>query len=338
MRVLIVKTSSMGDVIHSFPAVEDALQNCPGLSFDWCVEEAFAGIVAMHPAIKSIHKVAIRRWRRTLFNGQTWREMAVLRRTLRTAHYDLVIDAQGLLKSAVVARQAGTATAGFDRSSAREPSATLFYNRRYAVPRDLHAIERTRRLFGLALGYEPDLSRLGSGIVPPQGKLPLPEGRLAFLLHGTSREDKKWPVEDWTETARQMVSRHLTPVVTWSNEAEKRVAEAIASAAPGTVLIPRSPLVEIAAILGRSALVIGADTGLTHLASAFGLPTVAIFLATEPGLTGPRGPYSSTLLASDGGKVTPAKVMAEAEMLMQRQTLDQTAGAAPHCPTGHFSP
>ena len=326
MKVLIVKTSSMGDVIHTFPAVEDALRNRPDISFDWCVEEAFAGIVALHPAIRTIHKVAIRRWRKQLFSGGAWREMAALRKALRAERYDLVIDAQGLLKSALVAIQAGAPVAGFDSASAREPSATLFYQRKYAVPRDLHAIERTRRLFGLVLGYQPDLSALQSGIVPPAGGLAGIDGQTAFLLHGTSREDKKWPVEDWIETARLLVARQFTPVVTWSNEAERTVAEAIVGAVPQTVLVPKSPLSEIAGILGRSALVIGADTGLTHLASAFGLPTVAIFLATEPGLTGPRGPLASTLLAPAGGKVVPAEVMAEAERLMQRQALDQAAG------------
>ncbi|PBB82615.1 lipopolysaccharide heptosyltransferase I [Mesorhizobium sp. WSM3879] len=316
MRVLIVKTSSMGDVIHTFPAVEDALRNRPDISFDWCVEEAFAAVVALHPAIGTIHKVALRRWRKKPFDGGTWREMAGLRRALRSRRYDLVIDAQGLLKSAVVAKQSGAPIAGFDRSSAREPSATLLYERKYAVPRELHAIERTRRLFGLALGYQADLSTLSSGIVPPAGGLSGVEGKTAFLLHGTSREDKKWPVEDWVDTARRLVSQQFTPIVTWSNEAEKRVAEAIAGAVPETVLVPKSLLADVAAILGRSTLVIGADTGLTHLASAFGLPTVAIFLATEPGLTGPRGPYSSTLLAPAGGKVTPAEVMAEAERLL----------------------
>ena len=316
MKVLIVKTSSMGDVIHTFPAAEDAVRNRPDSSFDWCVEEPFAGIVALHPAIKTIHKVAVRRWRKKLFNGGTWREMAALRKALRASRYDLVIDAQGLLKSALVAIQPGAPIAGFDRASAREPSATLFYQRKYAVPRDLHAIERTRRLFGLALGYQPDLSTLESGIVPPAGDLPGIEGRAAFLLHGTSREDKKWPVEDWVETARRLADRQFTPVVTWSNEPEKNVAQSIAGAVPKPALVPKSPLTDVAAILGRSTLVIGADTGLTHLASAFGLPTVAIFLATEPGLTGPRGKFASTLLAPAGGKVTPAEVTAEAERLL----------------------
>jgi heptosyltransferase-1 len=316
MKVLIVKTSSMGDVIHTFPAVEDARRNRPDISFDWCVEEAFADIVELHPAIGTIHTVAIRRWRKRLFNSGTWREALSLRRALRAGHYDLVIDAQGLLKSALVAKQAAAPIAGFDRASAREPSATWFYDRRYAVPRDLHAIERTRRLFGLALGYEADLSGLGSGIVPPPRDLSSVSGKTAFLLHGTSREDKKWPVEDWIETARLLVDRGMTPVFTWSNEPEKAVAEAITRAVPQAVLVPKSSLSVIAAIIGRSVLVIGADTGLTHLASAFGLPTVAVFLATEPGLTGPRGPFSSTLLASAGGKVTPAEALTEAERML----------------------
>ena len=316
MKVLIVKTSSMGDVIHTFPAVEDARRNRPDVSFDWCVEEAFAGIVALHPAIGKIHTVAIRRWRKALLDRGTWHEALGLRHTLRTCRYDLVIDAQGLLKSALVAKQAAAPIAGFDRSSAREPSASLFYDRRYAVPRDLHAIERTRRLFGLVLDYAPDFSTLASGIQPPPGGLTGISGKTAFLLHGTSREDKKWPVGDWIETARLLVERKMTPVTTWSNASEKTVAEAIAKAVPQTVVVPKSPLAEIAAIIGRSTLVIGADTGLTHLASAFGLPTVAIFLATEPGLTGPRGLYSSTLLAASGSRIAPDEVMVEAERLV----------------------
>lgn len=319
MKVLIVKTSSMGDVIHTFPAVEDASLARPDVSFDWCVEEAFAGIVALHPAIGRIHTVAIRRWRKALLDGATWREAAALRRTLRECRYDLVIDAQGLLKSALVARQAGAQIAGFDRSSAREPSATLFYDVTYGVPRNLHAIERTRRLFGQALGYQPDLSTLNSGIVPPPVTSTNIGANTAFLLHGTSREDKKWPAGDWIGTARLLVERGMTPVTTWSNEREKAVAEAIARAVPSTVAVPKSPLADIAAILCRSTLVIGADTGLTHLASAFGLPTVAVFLATEPGLTGPRGPYASTLLAPPGGRLTPAEVVAEAERLLARR-------------------
>lgn len=316
MKVLIVKTSSMGDVIHTFPAVQDALNARPELAFDWCVEEAFASIVALHPAIGTIHKVALRRWRKQLASPDTWREGATLRRALRDSHYDLVLDAQGLLKSAFVARLAAAPIAGFDKASAREPSATVFYGQRYGVARDLHAIERTRRLFGLALGYEPDLSMLDSGIVAPAG-MPLAQaGRTAMLLHGTSREDKKWPAQDWIETARLLVANGFSPVTTWSNDKERIVAQAIGEAVPQTLVVPKSPLSEVAGLIGRSTLVIGADTGLTHLAAAFGLPTVAIFLTTEPGLTGPRGSFASTLIAGGNGRVTPQAAFEEATRLL----------------------
>lgn len=317
MKVLIVKTSSMGDVIHTFPALEDARRARPDIAFDWCVEEAFSPIVALHPAVAKIHTVAVRRWRTKLFDAETWRAMRSFRKAARDGGYDLVIDAQGLLKSALVARQAGMPVAGFDRESAREPLAALFYRHRFAIACDLHAIERTRRLFGLALGYEPDLSRLDSGLMPASAA----GGKTAFLLHGTSREDKKWPVVEWVEMARLLAAAGFTPATTWSNEREKAVAAAIEAAVPQTVVVDKSPLAEIAARIGGAALVIGADTGLTHLASAYGLPTVAVFLTTQPGLTGPRGPFSSTLLAESGERLTPAQVVVEAERLLGLQRL-----------------
>ncbi|WP_054310519.1 lipopolysaccharide heptosyltransferase I [Mesorhizobium sp. 1M-11] len=316
MKVLIVKTSSMGDVIHTFPAVQDALRARPNISFDWCVEEPFASIVALHPAIGTIHKVALRRWRKQLASPATWREGSALRNTLRAGHYDLVLDAQGLMKSALVAKLAGAPVAGFDKASAREPAATVFYDQRYGVPRDLHAIERTRRLFALALGYEPDLSTLDSGIAVPSGNSPVPTGQVTTLLHGTSREDKKWPVQEWIETARLLVAQGFTPVTTWSNDKERAVAEAIGQAVPATLVVPKSPLSEVASLIGHSTLVIGADTGLTHLAAAFGLPTVAIFLTTEPGLTGPQGQYASTLVAHGEQPVTPQAAVTEAMTLL----------------------
>lgn len=312
MKVLIVKTSSMGDVIHTFPALEDARHARPDITFDWCIEEAFSPIVALHPAVGKIHTVAIRRWRRKPFDGETWRAIRAFRKAVKESGYDLTIDAQGLLKSALVAAQAGAPISGFDRASTREPLAALFYHRRFDVARNLHAIERTRRLFGLTLGYQPDLSRFDSGLEPVNGG----GDKTAFLLHGTSREDKKWPVAEWIETARLLVAAGFTPVTTWSNDREKTVAGAIAAAVPQTTLVKKSPLAEIATLIGSSALVIGADTGLTHLASAYGLPTVAIFLTTQPGLTGPRGPFSSTLLAESGERVAPAQVLAEAERLL----------------------
>ncbi|MER2533666.1 MAG: lipopolysaccharide heptosyltransferase I [Rhizobiaceae bacterium] len=319
MKVLIVKTSSMGDVIHTFQALEDARRARPDIVFDWCVEEPFAPLVRLHPAVAEIHTIAIRRWRKALFARRTWRDVAALRRTLREARYDLVLDAQGLMKSALVAKMAGAPIAGFDRASVREALAARFYAKSFAVPRDLHAVERTRRLFGQVLGYRPDLGGKEAGITapaPPPGIDLSPP--TAFLLHGTSRADKKWATADWIETARLLSAKGVRPATTFSNADEEAVARAIAAAVPETLVIRKSPLDRIAAILGHCAMVIGADTGLTHLASAFGLPTVAIFLSTEPGLTGPVGPRSSTLLARPGKPVLPVDVVAEVERMAEK--------------------
>ncbi len=320
MKVLVVKTSSMGDVIHTFPAITDALRARPDLSLDWCVEAPFAELAALHPGISTVHRVAIRGWRKRLMSADTWREMASLSRTLRQAKYDLVIDAQGLMKSAVLARRARAPIAGFDRSSVREPLARLAYRHAYDVPRDLHAITRTRILFGKALGYEPDLSRLDNGIVPPAATGPERGASTAFLLHGTSREAKKWPVARWIETAAALVEQGLLPVTTWSNPAEKETAEAIAAAVPATAVLPKSTLKAIAGEIGRASLVIGADTGLMHLASAFALPTVAIFVATKPGLTGPLGPRSIALTPQDDDGIAVGRVLAAASEMMSRKT------------------
>lgn len=318
MRVLIVKTSSMGDVIHTFPAVTDALRHRPDLSFDWCVEAPFAGLAALHPGVGRIHKVSVRTWRKAPLSAATWTAVRQVRRDMRERRYDLVIDAQGLLKSVVLAKLAGAPIVGLDRQSAREGLSALFYRHGYPIRRDLHAISRTRLLFGAAFGYEPDLTTIDNGIAAPAADTPPYGPRTAFLLHGTSWESKKWPVASWIETARALVARGFTPVTTWSSPAERAVAEAIAAAVPETAVITRSPLTTIAAEIARATLVIGADTGLMHLASAFGLPTIAIFLATQPGLTGPLGPRSVALTAEHpGGAIAPQRVVAVAEELLE---------------------
>jgi heptosyltransferase I len=326
MKALIVKTSSMGDVIHTFQAIEDIARHRPDVSLDWCVEEAFADIVALHPAIRTTHRVALRRWRKSLLDASTWHEAAMLRRALKAARYDLVIDAQGLLKSALVSRLAGAPIAGLDRTSAREPAASAFYVYRFHVPRGRHAVERTRRLMAQALDYEPDFSGFATGIRLP----PLPAGferpeRPAFLLHGTSRADKKWPLDHWIATAARLVGTGFTPIATWSNHEEKQVAEGINAAVPSTVIVPKSGLGELAGILGRCELVIGADTGLAHLASAFAVPTVAVFLTTSPGLTGPIGPYAATVAATPGEAASPDAVLREAERLLGERQPKRTS-------------
>lgn len=284
MRLLLVKTSSMGDVIHTFPAVTDALAARPDLEIDWLVEEGFAEIAALHPGVRNVVPVAVRRWRKALHSPATWGEIGAVKRRLRAERYDLVLDAQGLVKSAWLARLAGRPIDGFDRASVREPLASLAYARRHTVATEAHAIERTRRLFGAALGYAPDLGRLVSGL-----ERPTTSGREVFLLHGTTWATKRWPTPMWIELARGLAARGLVPVVTHANDDEAAVAAAIASSVPEVVHLPKTRLALLAERLGAARAAVGVDTGLTHLSAAFGLPTVALFSSTVPGLTGPMG-------------------------------------------------
>ena len=157
MRVLVIKTSSLGDVIHTLPALTDAARAIPGIRFDWVVEEGFAEIPAWHPAVSQVITVAIRRWRKHPLKTLRSGEWSRFKQRLRESHYDLVIDAQGLLKSAWLTRYVKTPVAGLDSNSAREPIAARFYDRPYSVPRGQHALERTRQLFGQALGYSLSL-------------------------------------------------------------------------------------------------------------------------------------------------------------------------------------
>lgn len=154
MRVLVIKTSSLGDVIHALPALTDAARAIPGIRFDWIVEEGFAEIPTWHPAVDKVIPVAIRRWRKNIWQTLKSGEWRRFKQRVQSTKYDLVIDAQGLLKSAWLTRYVRAPVAGFDKHSAREPIAARFYSRRLAVARGQHAVERLRQLFAVALGYD----------------------------------------------------------------------------------------------------------------------------------------------------------------------------------------
>lgn len=154
MRVLIVKTSSMGDVLHTLPALTDAAQAIPGIRFDWVVEEGFAQIPSWHKSVERVIPVAIRRWRKAWFSAPIKAERQAFREAVQAVKYDAIIDAQGLVKSAaLVTRLAHGVKHGMDWQSAREPLASLFYNRRHHIAKQQHAVERTRELFAKSLGY-----------------------------------------------------------------------------------------------------------------------------------------------------------------------------------------
>lgn len=292
-----IKTSSLGDVLHNLPVVSDICKHLPGARIDWVVEESFASLPALHPAVKEIIPVAIRRWRKSLWRSRG--EVQTACSKLRASHYDIALDTQGLAKSALITRCIPATRCGFDRNSAREPMACLFYDRTYFVAKNQHAVERNRQLAGQALGYTPQ-GEPDYGIQAPILDIPwLPSEPYAVLLHATSRDEKLWAEENWIALGKQLNQTGMHLILPWGNAVERARSERLCQAIPGAICPSGIGLKEAAAVLGRASAVIGVDTGLTHLAAAFGIPTVGIYTATDPGLTGLHAGKSAINL---GGK------------------------------------
>ena len=296
-RVLIVKTSSMGDVVHALPAVSDMHNAIPGLQVDWLVEAPFAAIPRLHAGVGRVLPLAWRKWRKRLLAADTRVAMAALRTQLRREPYDLVLDLQGLLKSVLWGLQARGPLAGYDRASIREPLAALFYSRRAAVPRQLQAVARNRQLAAAHLGYALPATPPDFGIAPPAGSWAAPSPSAA-LIPCASRPEKLWPEDRWIAAGQRLQAAGLTPVIVWGNADERSRAERIAAACGG-VLPPFLSVADMAAVLGAARQIVGLDTGFSHLAAAFGVPTIGIYCDHEPGLAGLSGPGP---VASFGGK------------------------------------
>jgi heptosyltransferase-1 len=294
-RILFVKTSSLGDVVHNGPAVSDAARALPGAAIDWVVEAPFAPVAAMHAAVRRVIPVAVRRWRTALWRPAAWAEMRAFRAAIGAERYDAVIDTQSLLKSALIASLAHGRRHGLDRASAREPLAARFYDATYAVPRELHAVERNRRLAAAALGY-PLPSVLDYGFHSKNHSSS--EGaRKSVFLTMTSRADKLWPESSWIELGRSIGAPLVLP---WGSDAERARAERIASAVPGAEVPPRKSLDELAVLFAQAKGVVGVDTGLTHLAAALGAPTVGLYCGSDPALTGIYGAPRAKNLGAPG--------------------------------------
>ena len=288
MRVLIIKTSSLGDVIHTLPALTDAAHALPGIRFDWVVEEGFAEIPSWHPAVDQVIPVAIRRWRKNL--GQTLKsgEWKAFKQRLRARKYDLVIDAQGLVKSAWLTRYVKAPVAGLDRYSAREGWASRFYDRRLSVATGQHAVERVRQLFAMALAYDLPEGIGNYGLDLERLQLP-PAAPYVVFLHGTTWATKHWPEAYWRELAERMGRRTLEVRLPWGNPAEKARAERIAQGLNNCQVLPKLNLAGVARVLAAAKACVAVDTGLGHLAAALDVPTISLFGPTNPGLTGAYG-------------------------------------------------
>ncbi|APV49093.1 lipopolysaccharide heptosyltransferase I [Betaproteobacteria bacterium GR16-43] len=308
-RVLFVKLSSLGDVIHHMPAVTDLCARRPDARIHWAVEEAYADLVRLHPAVEQAIAVPLRRVRGRLGTREAWRELGAARRALRRHPYDYVVDTQGLLKSALVSTMANGAKFGFDRASAREGLAARFYDQGLRVARAQHAVERNRQLVAEVFGYNVD-TLPDYGIAAPPSPPAWAPPRYYVALHASSRADKLWPDDRWVELARRLSERGLVAVYPGGSALERNAAARLASLSPGGLLAPPMSLVEAAALLSAADGVVGVDTGLTHLAVALDVPTLGLYVATDPALTGLHGGPGAVNLGGPGRVPTVDEVEA----------------------------
>jgi heptosyltransferase-1 len=309
-RILFVKLSSLGDVVHNFPAITDLAEHCPGAHVAWAVEEAYVDLVRLHPAVSEAIPVTLRSLRRNLLRPSEWSRLAKARRAVRSGGWHYVVDTQGLLKSSTIARWAGRPVFGLDRKSAREPMAARFYDVGIPVRKNLHAVERNRRMVGEVFGYAPS-SPARYGLAPPQGLLPwAPAERYAVLLHAASRPAKRWPDERWIALGRLLDEHGYATVFPGGTDEELGRAARLAGEVPNAIAAPRMSLHDAAILLGHAAGVVGVDTGLTHLAVALGVPTFGIYCATDPLLTGLHG--DNAVNVGGRGKVPTVDEVAQA--------------------------
>ena len=298
-RVLLIKLTSLGDLIHALPALSDAKSARPELEFDWVIDENFREIALWHPAVKGIITSNHRQWREALTHPATLSSISRLIAGIRAVEYDLVIDAQGNFKTALLSMLAKGPRAGFDSQSVREWIAHLAYQRRFAASKSAHAIERLRLLFAAALDYPtpasaPDFQIQKERFVKP--KVDLPKEYLVFV-HNASWKTKLWPEAHWQELLKRSIQAGFKVLLPWGNSQEEARARRLAVHSDIQVL-PKLTLSEMGYVLDRARACVCMDTGLSHLTAALNVPSITLYGSTDSGLIGASGP-SQVHLKSD---------------------------------------
>ncbi len=300
MRVLIVKLTSMGDLIHALPAITDAKRAIPDIEFDWVLDEAFADVALMHPGVSRIIKSAHRRWSKnkwqSLKSGDLWRFW----RELRTKRYDIVLDAQNNIKSAIVTLLSRGLRCGTDKQSVREAGAHLVYQKTVALPdfKNAHAVDRQRSLFAAALGYERPTTPADFGIdlqALPALNFTLPKPYLIFM-HSTTWNSKHWPESYWVELIKLATAAGYHIVLPWGGKSEHERAQRL-GVAPNTTVLPRLRIIEQAQVIRGATAVITVDTGLAHLTAALNIPAIHLYGPTDMNLLGIKTPFQKFLVA-----------------------------------------
>ncbi len=306
-RILLIKMSSLGDVIHNLPVASDIRRHRPGATIDWVVEEQYAPLVAMHPAVDRVIPIALRRWRRSPLSGATWREFGAFRRALRSREYDVIVDTQGLLKSALVAKLARGPIHGFGRGTAREPLASRLYDATVEFPPEAHKIFRYRSVAAQAIGYAV-APEIDYGIAPRVPPPRIASGRYCLAFHGTARAAKLWQEANWTELVRRLERAGYACILPWGSGEERARSDRIAAANSAAIVPPRLALDEMSALIAGAEFVVGVDTGLMHLAAALSRPVVGIFCDSNPVDARPVGPGPTAYRGHIGAPPTVAEV------------------------------
>jgi heptosyltransferase-1 len=299
----LVRVSSLGDVVHNMPMVSDIQRHFPDAQFDWVVEEAYTGLVRLHPAVHRIIPIALRRWRKSLFRHGTREEMQAFRQSLRQDEYDVIFDTQGLFKTGAVMRMARLTTNGqrvglanATQGSGYEAISRIFHTRSIPVGLHTHAVQRARLVAAAALGYQveglPDFG-LQESMVASQPAW-LPAMPYAVFFHGTAGPAKRWNEKDWIALGKHLGARGMQVALPWGDARELEAAQRIANGIPGALVLPALPLMDAVLLAQRAALVVGVDSGLTHIAAAFERPTVEIYCASPRWKT--EGNWSSRIV------------------------------------------
>lgn len=307
----------MGDVLHTLPALTDMQNAIPNLSVDWVVEENFAEIPTWHPIVNKIIPVAIRRWRKNLCKRSTWIEWKHFLQELKSEQYDAVIDAQGLIKSAVlVTRQAKGKKFGYDKNSAREGLSSLFYDKKFDIPYQQHAVERIRKLCAKSLGYKFPETEGNYHIAQHFAKKTQKTTAYIMLIHATTRADKHWREEYWADVIKELSKQNIEVRLAWGNQTEKERAERLAQTASNVTVLPKMGLTELATQIDGANAVVSVDTGLSHLAAALDKPNVILYGATDPKLIGAYGKNQHYLKSDKMENIFPQQVLDKLMLLI----------------------
>ncbi len=306
MKILLVKLSSLGDVIQTISVVHDILTAYPQAQIDWVVEEAFAPLVERVQGLRRVIPIAERRWRKSKSDPATRSEKAAFVKHLQSEKYDAVIDFQGLIKSALVARQARVTANGFRVTYANRSDACSYewpvrwmLDRTVPVPKRIHAVARYRRLAALSLGYElqqPAVYRLQLAAQQADAT----RARVVVFAHGTTRADNEWPEADWRTLGQRLIADGWSVALPQSGAHELEWAQRLANAlGPAASVWPAMDLAQVLDHMAQAVGVIGVDSGLSHMAVALDLPHVQIFSQPRAWRAGPVGQLHQVAVGGD---------------------------------------